>query len=97
MAADLTLTENAKQLVSQTVEAYGKIDILVNCVGIGKGALVTDANFTKVYEEVTATNEGVALQLTRLAAPYLKQTNGTIILIASILADSPVCPSHTHV
>ena len=92
MSADLRIIANTKRLVEATVKAYGKIDILVNACGILKYALLEDKNFTAVFNDVTATNEVGNTQVTRHAAPYLKQTNGTVVFIASIAAKTPVGP-----
>ena len=90
MASDLTEDGGVSRLIRQTVHAYGRIDILVNNAGILKVARLVDANFSRVFEEVTAINEIAVLQVSQQAIPYLLKTNGTIINIASIAAKYPV-------
>lgn len=87
---DLSIPGNVAKLVSKTIEAYGKIDILVNNVGIAQFAKIQDKNFNQVYREQRIVNEEAPLELTRLCVPYIVKTNGTIIFIASILARNPV-------
>ena len=91
MASDLTEDGGVSRLIHQTVHAYGQIDILVNVAGIFKPAKLVDANFSRVFEEVTAINEIALLQMCQEAIPYLLKTNGTIVNIASVLATYPVC------
>ena len=65
-------------------------DILLNVAGIFKSARLVDANFSRVFEEVTAINEIAVLQVSQQAIPYLLKTNGTIVNIASTAAKYPV-------
>ncbi|KAG4070022.1 hypothetical protein HA402_013682 [Bradysia odoriphaga] len=90
---DLTIPGNAAILVNETISAYGHIDFLVNNAGIGSFATIQDPNFKNVYLESRAINEEAQIDVTRLAAPYIVNRNGTIILMASLFARSPVSSS----
>ena len=90
MASDLTEDGGVSRLILQTIQAYGQIDILVNNAGIFKPDRLVDANFSRVFEEVTAINEIAVLQVSQQAIPYLLKTNGTIVNIASTAAKYPV-------
>ena len=90
MVADLTAEGGVSLLISTTIRRYQKIDVLVNCAGIFLGALLKDSNYSITYSQVTAIDEVAVLQVTQMAIPYLNKTNGSIINIASDVADKPV-------
>jgi len=83
---DLTLPGNVERLVNRTITYFGKIDILVNCAGTLFLASIQNPNYTDIYRRTNRINEEMPVELVRLAAPYLNKTNGSIVLIASILA-----------
>ncbi|KAJ6648383.1 Tropinone reductase 2 [Pseudolycoriella hygida] len=62
---------------------------ITNLERIGLFAEIEDPNFNDVYSQVKAINEEAHLDVTRLAAPYLKDANGSIIFMASILGWNP--------
>lgn len=87
---DLTIPGNIGKLVNKTIKAYGTIDILVNSAGIGDFATIQDPNFNRVYTDVKTINQDAPTELTRLCAPYVTNTNGSVIFIGSILGRNPV-------
>ncbi|KAG4069046.1 hypothetical protein HA402_008357 [Bradysia odoriphaga] len=87
---DLSNRGNCAKLVNATIATYGKIDILVNNAGIGRVAPILDPNFNEFYDEVKKINEQASVEVTRLAAPYIQSSNGSVIFIASILGWNPV-------
>ncbi|KAJ6638735.1 3-oxoacyl-[acyl-carrier-protein] reductase FabG [Pseudolycoriella hygida] len=89
IALDLTIPGNVAILINETIKSYDKIDVLVNCAGIGLFANIQDPNFNDVYSQVRAINEEAHVEMTRLAAPYILNANGAIIFIASRLARNP--------
>lgn len=82
--ADLANEDEVKTIVKNTVDQFGQLDILVNNAGIYKLALITDPNILKTYDAVMNTNLRSVIQLTNLAAPYLKETKGNIVNVSSI-------------
>ena len=88
--ADITKSEDLERLLNQTINTFGKLDVLVNNAGIGGGAGVRDKNFIPLFDRVIATNLRATVELSHLSVPYLEQTNGTIISISSILSFHPV-------
>lgn len=82
--ADLANEDEVKTIVKNTVDQFGQLDILVNNAGIYKLALITDPKILKTYDAVMNTNLRSVIQLTNLAAPYLKETKGNIVNVSSI-------------
>lgn len=78
------VTEDAEQIIAETIEHFGKLDILINNVGIivHQGLTNIDMN---AYDRVMNTNLRSAVVLTHLAVPYLKLTKGNIVNVSSIV------------
>ncbi len=84
VAVDLSQPKGPDTLIQKAVDAFGKIDVLVNNVGIAparEGFLQTgDEDWTQMFE----TNLMSMVRASRAALPYMiKQQNGSIINIAS--------------
>jgi 3-oxoacyl-[acyl-carrier protein] reductase len=84
VAADLTTSAGVETVVSRTVEAFGGLDILVNNVGVAKGAGIVDTS----DEEWQASFDQTlfpAVRASRLAVPLMRRRGGgAIVMIASI-------------
>jgi NAD(P)-dependent dehydrogenase (short-subunit alcohol dehydrogenase family) len=84
--ADVTKEAEARRMVEQAVATYGRIDVLFNNVGIGKGAAglkVTEED----WDEVMGTNLKSILFACKYAVPELiKAGGGTIVNNASLAA-----------
>ena len=84
VVADVSSEEQCKRLVQQTIDRFGKLDIVVNNAGIGMGAGITDTEYVEKYEKVLATNLNACIYLTHESVPHLEKTKGNIINISSI-------------
>ena len=92
IVADLTKPEDVENLFNRTIEQFGKLDVLVNDAGSFLYNPITNTNFMEVFERNMNIDLKPALELIRLAIPYLKRTKGTIINISSVLTQRPVYP-----
>lgn len=84
-ACDVANTEEAFQLVERTVDAFGRLDVLVNNAGIGIFAPVPDidpADFRRVIE----TNIIGVFNMCHAAIPAMKRAGGGYIINISSLA-----------
>jgi NAD(P)-dependent dehydrogenase (short-subunit alcohol dehydrogenase family) len=81
--ADITVDEDAKNLIESTVKNFGKIDVLVNNAGGGWMADIVSENFMEVYEKTMRIDLRAVVYLTHLAVPYLEKTKGNIVDISS--------------
>ncbi len=83
--ADVSIEEEAKKIIDETIKTFGKIDILFNNAGIVLGGAV-DTISTEDFDRTMAVNVRGIYLVSKYAIPYLKTTNGTIINNSSILA-----------
>lgn len=80
---DVTNDDSAKKIVSDTLNSFGKLDVLVNNAGIGKTSSILAPDALQVYDQVMATNLRAIVNMTNQAAPHLIQTKGNIVNISS--------------
>jgi len=82
--ADVTSFEQAKNLVKQVKERFGRIDILVNNAGITRDKLIALMS-EKDWDDVIDTNLKGAFNLTKpVIGVMLRQKSGSILNITSI-------------
>ena len=89
--ADVSLPEDVRGLVQQTVAAFGKLDIFVNNAGIEKKFAFVDYPF-EVWQKIMAVNLTGAFLCAQAAARQMIQQGGggRIINISSIHEDLPM-------
>lgn len=84
IVADVSTAEGADAVVRQTIDAFGRLDILVNNVGLARGAAIvdtTDAEWQEAFDHTLFP----AIRLSRLSVPHMRrQGGGSIVMIASI-------------
>ncbi len=92
IAADVSVAEQVSNMVKQTIDKFGKIDILVNNSGTLRRSLIVDMS-EEDWDYVMATNLKGCFLCTKAAAKYMiAQKYGKIINVSSIhgtRADSP--------
>lgn len=84
--ADVSKEDEAKSIIKQTIDAFGKLDVLVNNAGILRQDNIYDTSFMNVFDEVMNTNLRAVVLLTNLAVPYLVETKGNIVNVSSVAA-----------
>jgi 3-oxoacyl-[acyl-carrier protein] reductase len=84
VVADLATADGVTSVVARTVEAFGGLDILVNNVGLARGAGTvdtTDADWAEAIDHTLLP----AIRASRLAVPHMRRRGGgAIVMIASI-------------
>ncbi|MBN1118239.1 MAG: SDR family oxidoreductase [Bacteroidales bacterium] len=80
---DVTIEEDCKRLVDETIKKYGRIDILINNAGISMRALLKDVKI-EVLKKVMDVNFWGTVYCTKFALPYIQESKGTIVGISSI-------------
>lgn len=82
--ADLSTPGAAEELAARAVEAFGRVDIVVNNVGGAMPRAFLDTR-RKHLENAFQFNVGVAHELTRAAVPYLLESGGAVVNVSSAM------------
>lgn len=83
--ADASSESDVQKLVRETVEKYGRIDALVNNVGIGINKPISQLSLEE-WNRVLAVNLSSIFLCTKYAEPHLRLSKGAIVNIASTRA-----------
>ncbi|MDQ0070556.1 3-oxoacyl-[acyl-carrier protein] reductase [Variovorax boronicumulans] len=83
--ADSADAQAVQQAVSQTVEAFGRLDVLVNSAGILIPGLV-DSYALADFDRMVAVNVRAVFVATQAAVPHMRE-GGRVITIGSVTAD----------
>jgi 3-oxoacyl-[acyl-carrier protein] reductase len=84
VAADVSRPDGVQRLIDETVAAFGGIDVLVNNVGLGRGAGLLDTRDDE-WQEAFDQTLMPAVRASRLAVPHMRvRGGGSIVMIASI-------------
>lgn len=83
LKTDVSIEDDCKQLINQTIERFGKIDILINNAGISMRALFEDVDL-KVIRKLIEVNFFGTVYCSKYALPYLLETKGSLVGVISI-------------
>ncbi|XP_045774356.1 3-oxoacyl-[acyl-carrier-protein] reductase FabG-like [Maniola jurtina] len=86
--ADISVEENIARIINETINKYGRLDVLVNNAGITRMAGVMD-DITN-FDLLTATNIRGPYLLSQQAIPHLIETKGNIVNVSSIVSTVPI-------
>jgi NAD(P)-dependent dehydrogenase (short-subunit alcohol dehydrogenase family) len=86
LEVDLAAADAPHIVVDGAIQAFGRIDILIN--NAGGGARLSLAPFDRLsdedWDDALGINLLAAVRLTKAAAPWLEQSGGTVINVSSI-------------
>ncbi len=80
---DVTKEEDCKNLIECTMEAFGRIDVLINNAGISMRAMFKDLELS-VIKNLMDVNFWGTVYCTKYALPHLLQTKGSVVGVISI-------------
>ncbi|MFT7589953.1 MAG: dehydrogenase/reductase SDR family protein 7B [Limisphaerales bacterium] len=81
--ADVSNETDCQKIISQTVEEFGGIDVLINNAGISMRALFNEAELD-VIRKLMDINFWGSVYCTKFALPYLLKSKGSIVGVSSI-------------
>lgn len=84
VTADVSTDAGVNSVVDFAVHSFGRLDIVVNNVGLGKGAdleSTTDAEWQEAFDQTLFP----AIRMSRAAVPHMRaQSGGAIVIVSSI-------------
>jgi NAD(P)-dependent dehydrogenase (short-subunit alcohol dehydrogenase family) len=81
--ADVTAADAPERITRTAVDAFGRIDVLVNAAGIiAAGTVETTSD--EAWDEMMAVNVRAPFRLMRAAAPHLAESRGSIVNVSSV-------------
>jgi NAD(P)-dependent dehydrogenase (short-subunit alcohol dehydrogenase family) len=81
--ADLTELSQVDRVVSETIDNFGKIDILVNAAGIIKNGNIEDTTLDE-WDKMLNINLRSVFYLMQKCVPFLEETRGNIVNVSSV-------------
>ena len=79
---DVTVEEDCKNLIEETIKKFGRIDILINNAGISMRAAFIDLDLD-VIKRLMDTNFWGTVYCTKYALPYLLESKGSVVGVIS--------------
>ncbi len=92
IVADVSIPEQCKLLIEEGIKHYSRLDVLINNAGIASHGLIEESDPSN-WEKIVNINTMGTINTTFYALPYLKKTNGSVIIISSMAAKVGV-PGH---
>lgn len=83
VCCDVSVPEQAKILIDKTIEAFGKLDILINNAGVSMRGNFEDLH-PAVFKTVFEINVLGSVYPTITAMPYIKRSYGSIVFVSSL-------------
>lgn len=83
VAADVSVPNEAQRLVATVVDAWGRLDVLINNAGLSMRGAFADLTPTTVQAMVTA-NLLSAVWATQAALPELRRSRGRVLFVSSL-------------
>ena len=84
ITADLSTEDGVRGVIDGAVKRFGRIDVLINNIGLAKGADIestTDADWREAFDQTLFP----AVRASKLAIPHMrKQGGGAIVIVSSI-------------
>ncbi|XP_055373040.1 uncharacterized oxidoreductase TM_0325-like [Condylostylus longicornis] len=83
ITGDVTKEEDNARIIKETIDKFGKLDVLVNNAGIIEVGTIENTSMEQ-YDRVMNTNVRSIYHLTMLAVPHLIETKGSIVNVSSV-------------
>ena len=83
ITADLSTEDGVRSVIDGAVKRFGRLDVLVNNIGLAKGADIettTDGDWQEAFDQTLFP----AIRASRLAVPHLRKQGGAIVIVSSI-------------
>ena len=81
---DVTDRQACQRLIQQAVERFGELDVLVNNAGMSMWTKLEDVSDLSIFDHLMKVNYLSSVYCTKFALPYLKQSKGRLVALASV-------------
>ena len=71
-------------LLNETIKNFGKLDVLVNNVGIDAFCDINGQDYLNIFKNVMDINLFSTIYMTRICLSYLAKTRGSIVNVSSV-------------
>jgi NAD(P)-dependent dehydrogenase (short-subunit alcohol dehydrogenase family) len=89
VALDMSEPDAGERAVAACVERYGRLDVLVNNVGIGLLSPGFAAEDDSLWQRIWELNVMSLVRTTRAAMPHLIEAHGVVVNVSSLNGDLP--------
>jgi NAD(P)-dependent dehydrogenase (short-subunit alcohol dehydrogenase family) len=83
IAVDVTNDTEIHQAIAETIDKFGRLDVLVNAAGHISTGSIEETSFA-AWDAMMNVNLRAVFQLMQLAAPHLIKTKGNIVNVSSV-------------
>lgn len=83
VVSDVSKKNDCQSLINETINRFGKIDVLINNAGISMRALFAELDLS-VIEQIMQINFWGTVYCTKYALPYLLKSKGSVVGVSSI-------------
>ena len=83
IAADVTQQADVDGIVQQTVDRFGRLDLLINCAGRSTRAGILETT-PEDLQDLWEINMLAAVRMTRACVPYLLESGGHVVNVGSL-------------
>ena len=81
--ADILETNQVDRLITEAVDSYGQVDVLVNAAGIIKNGSIEDTSLDD-WDKMMNINLRTVFYMMQKCAPHLEKTKGNIVNVSSV-------------
>ncbi len=82
-AGDVSNTDDVERIIAQTVNTFGRIDVLVNNAGVAMFAPIDELSYEDWNKQI-AINASGPFYMIKNALPHLEKTQGCIVNVSSV-------------
>jgi NAD(P)-dependent dehydrogenase (short-subunit alcohol dehydrogenase family) len=83
VVGDITQQKTREKSINETVQQFGRLDVLVNNAGLSIPSPITQTSID-VFDQLLDVNVRSTIVLTQLAIPHLVKAKGSIVNISSV-------------
>ena len=80
---DVSIEEDNKRMIEETIQTYGKLNVFIANAGIGMSSLFEDFSLES-FDKMMAVNFQSVVYGTYYALPYISNTKGSLVGISSV-------------